>query len=177
MAGRNTFAERLRWSGYFALDALKGGAVRKRMDKDAYAFKHGSDIEETKERIRSLIAHAAETTGFYAKYGKDAQLSDLPIVNKDTWRADYNAFLSSKYKDDPGNRVMTTSGSTGTPFAMTQDPKGTAARIPARIPSVLPPVRYQVFFAPNKSAVRSIASFRIPSAKWRSSVPSVSVRS
>ncbi|MDO5701975.1 MAG: phenylacetate--CoA ligase family protein [Lachnospiraceae bacterium] len=113
--------EAARWKGYFALDLLKGGVVQKRFKQDAYAYRHGTSVEETNERIRSLIAHAAETTSYYAPFGRDAALSELPVVNKDIWRSSYEDFRSSKYKDASDNRIMTTSGSTGTPLSMVQN--------------------------------------------------------
>ncbi len=43
------------------------------------------------------------------------------MVNKDTFRQQYDRFISSTYKDAPDNRVMCTSGSTGTPLRMIQN--------------------------------------------------------
>ncbi|MGX8729072.1 MAG: phenylacetate--CoA ligase family protein, partial [Lachnospiraceae bacterium] len=49
-------------------------------------------------------------------------ISELPIVNKDSFRADYAAFTSDTYRDGKGCRKMSTSGSTGTPLTILQDP-------------------------------------------------------
>ena len=119
---KTNFQETARWKGYFALDALRGGKVRARYEQDLYAYRHGTSLEETEKRVRSLISHAVRTTGFYSGFSEDAVLKDLPVVNKDTFRRNYDDFRSSLYRDDKGCRVMTTSGSTGTPLSMIQDP-------------------------------------------------------
>ena len=62
-----------------------------------------------------------QTTEFYKDYDPDSRLSDLPVVNKDTFRDQYDAFISSVHKDAPDNRIMCTSGSTGTPLSMIQN--------------------------------------------------------
>ena len=113
--------ERLRWMGFWMLDKMKGGKIREYYDQIRYAWKEGSSIKETDKRIRDLIAHAVRTTDFYKDYPEDIALRDLPVVNKDTFRQQYDCFISSIYKDAPDNRVMCTSGSTGTPLRMIQN--------------------------------------------------------
>ena len=113
--------ERLRWMGFWMLDKTKGGKIREYYDQIRYAWKEGSSVEETEKRIQDLIAHAVKTTDFYKNYPKDISLKDLPVVNKDTFRQQYDRFISSTYKDAPDNRVMCTSGSTGTPLRMIQN--------------------------------------------------------
>ena len=107
--------ERLRWMGFWMLDKAKGGKIREYYDQIRYAWKEGSSVEETEKKIQDLIAHAVKTTDFYKDYPEDISLKDLPVVNKDTFRQQYDRFVSSTYKDAPDNRVMCTSGSTGTP--------------------------------------------------------------
>ena len=90
--------EKLRWFGFWLLDALKGKKVRTYYDQIRRAWKEGTSIAETEERIRALIAHAVETTEFYKNYPADSALTDLPVVNKDTFRQNYDRFLSKTYK-------------------------------------------------------------------------------
>ena len=113
--------ERLRWMGFWMLDKAKGGKIREYYDQIRYAWKEGSSVKETEKRIQDLIAHAGKTTDFYKDYPEDISLKDLPVVNKDTFRQQYDRFVSSTYKDAPDNRVMCTSGSTGTPLRMIQN--------------------------------------------------------
>lgn len=113
--------ERLRWMGFWMLDKTKGGKIREYYDQIRYAWKEGSSVEETEKKIQDLIAHAVKTTDFYKDYPEDISLKDLPVVNKDTFRQQYDRFVSSTYKDATDNRVMCTSGSTGTPLRMIQN--------------------------------------------------------
>lgn len=113
--------ERLRWMGFWMLDKAKGGKIREYYDQIRYAWKEGSSVEETEKKIQDLIAHAVKTTDFYKDYPEDISLKDLPVVNKDTFRQQYDRFISSTYKDATDNRVMCTSGSTGTPLRMIQN--------------------------------------------------------
>lgn len=113
--------EKLRWAGFWMLDALKGKPVRNYYDQIKYAWKYGTSIAETEDRIQALISHAIQTTEFYKEYPRDCKLTDLPVVNKDTFRNHYAQFLSSEYKEATDNREMCTSGSTGTPLRMIQN--------------------------------------------------------
>ncbi len=113
--------EKARWSAFFFLDALRGGIVRQRYEADRYAYRHGTSVQETEDRIRKLIRHAVETTDFYSGFDADTPLSELPVVNKNLFREQYDAFRSKEYLDKTDNREMSTSGSTGTPLTMVQD--------------------------------------------------------
>ena len=118
---RSSIPEKARWTAFFALDALKGGKVKQRFDSDYEAMRYGTSLIETEEKLKKLLAHASETTEFYADYAGKTEIRDFPVVNKQTFRDHYEAFRSSKFRDAKDNRIMTTSGSTGTPFAMIQD--------------------------------------------------------
>ena len=113
--------EKLRWFGFWLLDSLIGNQISTYYDQIQRAWKEGTSIRETEERIRALIAHAVKTTEFYKDYPEDIELTVLPVVNKDTFRQNYEQFLSTTYKDASDNRVMCTSGSTGTPLRMIQN--------------------------------------------------------
>ncbi|MBQ0059423.1 MAG: phenylacetate--CoA ligase family protein, partial [Lachnospiraceae bacterium] len=115
------FDEKLRWWTYWTLDRLKGRPVGKYYDEIRRAWKKGSSVEGTNEKIQKLIAHAVATTEFYKDYSPETPLSQLPVMNKEIIRSNYDLFYSSMYKDAPDNRVMSTSGSTGTPFSVIQN--------------------------------------------------------
>ena len=100
---------------------MRGGVIKEKLEQDRYAYIHGTSYKETEQRIRDLIHHAVETTDFYRDYDPEIPLADLPVVNKDTFRNQYDAFRSILYVDAKDNRIMSTSGSTGTPLAMVQD--------------------------------------------------------
>lgn len=113
--------ERLRWYGFWLTDGMGKGQVRKYYKKIRESFQNGTSIKETNQKIEKLIQHAVNTTEFYKQYGADVSLDMLPVVNKDTFRDNYEKFLSSAYKNAKDNRIMCTSGSTGTPLSMVQN--------------------------------------------------------
>ena len=113
--------ESLRWYGFWTVDALKGGRVRAYYDQIKNGYEKGSSIRETEEKLRNLIRHAVKTTAFYQDYAEDTPLEKLPVVNKETFRNQYEAFRSDTYREAADNRVMCTSGSTGTPLEMVQN--------------------------------------------------------
>ena len=106
--------EKLRWFAFWTLDRLRGGQVRKYYNQIREGYQKGTSIEENNKKIQKLIAHAVRTTEFYKDYREDTPLESLPVVNKDTFRNNYDAFLSGVYKEASDNRIMCTSGSTGT---------------------------------------------------------------
>jgi len=70
--------------------------------------------------LRSLLDHAAGTTQFYQPYAGD--LDDFPVVDKAAYKQAYSAFQSSDYVEAQLHERKT-SGSTGTPFSVGQDPR------------------------------------------------------
>lgn len=116
-----SFDEKLRWYGFWCLDALRGGKVRKYYNQIKTSYQKGTSQAETEEKIRNLISHAVRTTEYYTNCREDIPLEELPVVNKDTFRSHFDDFISSKYEDASDNRTMYTSGSTGTPLAMIQN--------------------------------------------------------
>jgi len=115
--------ERLRMYGFWALDALRGQPVRKYYRDARDAWRYGEPAERTEAKLQSLLWHAARTTPFYAQFreAKALTLEDFPVMDKGKYRAAYDAFRSETYLHATDNRVMYTSGSTGTPFQMVQN--------------------------------------------------------
>ncbi|MBQ7372703.1 MAG: phenylacetate--CoA ligase family protein [Blautia sp.] len=116
-----SFDEKLRWIAFWTLDGLRGGKVRTYYEQIRDSYKNGTSITETDQKIRKLISHAVKTTDYYRDFSEDTPLQALPVVNKDTFRGRYDTFVSSVYRDAKDNRVMCTSGSTGTPLSMVQN--------------------------------------------------------
>jgi phenylacetate-CoA ligase len=71
--------------------------------------------------LEALLRYAVAHTAFYANYRNFKSLQDFPVINKATIKTQYEAFQSRGFS---GVRLYTlrTSGSTGTPFAILQDP-------------------------------------------------------
>lgn len=77
------------------------------------------------QRLGDILEYAKSHTGYYSGFEGKA-LSDFPVVNKNTIRSDYDAFIVGS-KD--GYVPHHTSGSTGTPFCAYQDKDSFIRRI------------------------------------------------
>ena len=49
------FDEKLRWFGFWTLDSLRGGHVRKYYDQIKDSYQKGTSMEATDKKIRKLI--------------------------------------------------------------------------------------------------------------------------
>tara|TARA_B110000090_G_C13393524_1_gene450352 strand:- start:1375 stop:2670 length:1296 start_codon:yes stop_codon:yes gene_type:complete len=67
-----------------------------------------------KKYRKDLLSHAINTTSFYKEYYSKS-FNELPVINKNIIRDNFNAFESITYKRKQRYKVST-SGSTGTPF-------------------------------------------------------------
>ena len=75
------------------------------------------DMAWVEERLGDIKLHAIEQTEFY----KDYELTDeFPVVNKMTLIENHDACLAKEGYQTPIH-ISSTSGSTGTPFSVTQD--------------------------------------------------------
>lgn len=107
--------------GFWTLDFLGGGKIRKYYKYIKSTIEAGSSSENANSRYLSeLLDHAVNTTDYYAKYYQYKSLEDFPIMDKNTFRENKEALRSHKYA---GTKLhsMSTSGSTGTPFSIFQD--------------------------------------------------------
>ena len=112
----------IRRTGFWALDALKGGTVRKHYNDIALKLSEDYDGCDTKQ-LSALLEHAKNSTSFYRDLNKQKPLDrigDFPIVTKADYKEKYEEFQSDLYLDKPLHQ-MSTSGSTGTPFTVNQD--------------------------------------------------------
>lgn len=113
-----------RFYTFYALDALKGGKIRKayndlqkyyEMDSDSKAL-----IEYQEIMLEKLLQHAVMTTSYYKNYKSNTNLSCFPVVSKSIIKENQDGFLSLKYNKNKLIKVST-SGSTGTPFLCYQN--------------------------------------------------------
>jgi len=113
-----TLGARIRNWGFWASDRAQGSPIRK----------HCEDIEArlaadtpAGDRLEALLRYAVEHAPFYGAYRGFNALQDFPVIDKASIKAQYEAFRSDEYPGDHLH-IMRTSGSTGTPFAILQDP-------------------------------------------------------
>jgi phenylacetate-CoA ligase len=115
---------KLREIGFWSLDSVKGGHVRKTYEQlkkfDALDSCSPELLTHQKSALRELLRHAANTTEFYKKNAEGNSLEQFPVINKNIIRAQQNKFISELF-----NKTklvsMFTSGSTGTPFVCYQN--------------------------------------------------------
>ena len=109
---------------FWIKDFIKGSPIRKPYNEIKYLSEHsyedGLAIRECK--LKALLKHASPNTIFYKGYSDN--LNEYPIMNKSLYIENYS---SIKVCDEsiPGQigklHIQSTSGSTGTPFAIPQD--------------------------------------------------------
>jgi len=111
-------SSRLRNWGFWASDFLQGAPVRK----------HCQDIEAqlragrpSTDRLEALLQYAVEHTPFYGSCRGFTSLQDFPVIDKSIIKGQYEAFRSEVFHGSHVH-VLRTSGSTGIPFAVLQDP-------------------------------------------------------
>ncbi|MBK9797738.1 MAG: phenylacetate--CoA ligase family protein [Holophagaceae bacterium] len=109
---------RVRNWGFWARDLLQGSPIRKHCEDIEARLASGTPSADL---LQGLLDYAVESTAFYGDYRAFKSLQDFPVINKAILKAQYDAFRSTGFS---GVRLHTlhTSGSTGTPFAILQDP-------------------------------------------------------
>ena len=112
------FEARIRDWGFWASDLVKGSPIGKHCEDIEARLASG---DPSTDRLEALLRYAVEHAPFYASCQGFGSLQDFPVINKAIIKAQYGAFRSDAF---PGDRLhaMSTSGSTGTPFAVLQDP-------------------------------------------------------
>jgi phenylacetate-CoA ligase len=107
----------LRRTGFWALDRLKGGAIRHHYD-DIHSIMTGRQPDAAV--LSDLLEHAARTTPAYAAYA-GAGLHAFPVLGRDDLRNRSEAFRSAAFAPN-ALHVRRTSGSTGVPLTVVHDP-------------------------------------------------------
>ena len=118
-----TILEFCRNQAFWAMDALRGGKVKKAYDfieKCDKGIWTDAEIQKYQEEYLSkLLCHAQKTVNAY-KGQNSINISQWPVVRKVDLKDKLDDHISSEYnKEDL--IVMSTSGSTGTPFRCYQD--------------------------------------------------------
>ncbi|MGW9686002.1 hypothetical protein [Flagellimonas sp. 2504JD1-5] len=101
-------------------DFLSGSPIRKHYleIKDVIEnYESDKSKELRRSSLESLLSHAKTTVPFYMTNVDGINLSDFPIINKNTVLEDYDNFRSNLYLEKR-NIQVSTNGSTGTPFKL-----------------------------------------------------------
>lgn len=110
------FGDWIRRVGFWTLDFIRGGVIR----KDYVDVKNRLETGELNEKkLQQLLHHAMQTVPYYSKLHPKSFI-EFPIVDKNVIKASWDELHSPQYKDMPIH-YMATSGSTGTPFVMEWD--------------------------------------------------------
>lgn len=104
---------------FWALDFLRGGRVRKNC-KEILDYLE-NNIGENDKQLAQILSYSVNNVEFYRKYKNFKKLQDFPVINKMTIKEHEAQFLSPQY-DKSKLYVEETSGSTGTPLKVYQDP-------------------------------------------------------
>lgn len=111
------FGTLIRRVGFWTLDALKGGKIRKKYKQ----FLKIKENETTNSKALSeLLSFAIATVPAYSTI-QEPEITQFPVVNKDAYRAAFDSYRSKNYLDDAQLHKVFTSGSTGNPFMAYQN--------------------------------------------------------
>lgn len=114
-------SELVRREGFWVLDFIRGGKVRKHLNNISYIMEHPESVHNHQEdKFKELLTYAVKNVPFYKRYDTSVDIWKLPIINKETIKENYDLFKSPIYKNKHVFK-LSTSGSTGTPFTMLQD--------------------------------------------------------
>lgn len=117
--------EKIRQQAFWLLDLLKGLPQKKDLNDVIYIMNHWGEYDvESKINgyVKNILDYATENIEFYKKYKGYKTLQDFPVVTKSMIREHEELFFSPLYNMDKMFR-QETSGSTGVPFVIFQDPR------------------------------------------------------
>lgn len=101
---------------FWKSDIERGGVIFNQYEEIKQVL-HDKDKVWVQRRLKDIKLHAIEQTEFYKNY----QLTDdFPVVNKMILIENHDACLAKSGYQTP-THISSTSGSTGTPFSVTQD--------------------------------------------------------
>ena len=110
----------IRWYLFWIKDFFEGSKVRKAY-KDIKKNYYNIDKKEQKEKIEKILKYVNENVEYYSEY-KNYDINKFPVVNKQIINDNFDKFFVSKY-DINKLHAMPTSGSTGMPFTVYQNPE------------------------------------------------------
>lgn len=117
--------EKLRKNAFWIVDSLVGSPQKKDLKDVEYIMTHWGEpdiVKKHSDYINDILNYAVNAIPYYKKYAGYTKLEDFPVVNKSIIRGHEDLFFSPEYDMDKMFR-QETSGSTGVPFVVFQDPR------------------------------------------------------
>ncbi|MCF6279243.1 MAG: CoF synthetase [Flavobacteriaceae bacterium] len=114
---------KLRRNIFWLSDSFRGSIVKNHLleiAKNLNEYNSKESILIRNNNLKNILEHAVSTVPFYSKYSSFKELINFPILNKNIIRDNFKDLQSSKFIDKKKN-IVSTSGSTGTPFQIVQD--------------------------------------------------------
>ena len=96
-------------------DFVNGGLIKKHYNEIANQLQSGIE----RNYLSDLLKHVKANVPFYKKYSL-IDINDFPVVDKSIIKSNFQDFKAQNYLNKK-NIIVTTSGSTGTPFSVIQD--------------------------------------------------------
>ncbi len=129
-----SFSGFIKRSQFWLRDILKNQSSIYEPYKEIQTFENAPFEKAAKiqnEKLKKLLTHAQKNTSFYKNFSS-LSLNDYPVVHK-MFLIEHGSEIAVDKKNIPGQKgkihIQTTSGSTGTPFAIPQDTRKRNRRI------------------------------------------------
>lgn len=118
--------ELIRQKAYWLLDAAKGSPVHRQLEEIRTHFSPAAERDreiasKSANDLTRILNYATDHVDFYKTFSNWQRLEDFPVINKIIVRENESSFLSPEY-DLSSLTIRETSGSTGMPFTVYQDP-------------------------------------------------------
>lgn len=108
----------IRSVGFWAFDVLRGGIIKNDYLEIQRSLNNTSILSSTTEQLKYLLDYSIANVPYYSNY--QPAIEAFPVVDKSIIKNDWNRFISKK-NNIKNLKLVTTSGSTGTPFSIYVD--------------------------------------------------------
>lgn len=109
-----------RWV-FNALDAAKGGKLKKLKEVNKREWVEGVTEEYMERRTQAILKYVKEHSTYYKEHPEWKEWKDFPVFTKRDFIEHYDEVLSDLSKTQGKLYRLSTSGSTGTPFTVLAD--------------------------------------------------------
>ena len=111
----------IRKIGFWGIDFVKGCSICKHLNNIYRINDMTNEYDKWLcRKLDTLIKHSIKETQYYRNIRMDAKIDDFPIINKNDIKR-YQKYFLAKNLENTKLHLMSTSGSTGTPYTIMQD--------------------------------------------------------